>query len=171
MKRFRLAGMPEKQSTKHVGTVRTILRKWDCESKYWRGMEIIVEVCNAKGIKCNPEAFLDTTVHKSKQLKSVAGHANARTDIITLHPGLFDMADHLWHDRFDTFFHELAHIIADNVLHEKKDHGDNWRFVFSCFGFIPKACFAEADLNYRGYKDREEKRFTDEIGDIFDGVF
>lgn len=165
MKRYRTSYKP---SAKHVGTVQTILNLWNCQYQYDRGMEIIHEVCLRKGIKFNPDDFLTTQVNKSRQLKRTAGYANALLDTITLHAALFDQADQLYHDRFETFFHELAHIITDNVLKEKNGHGDNWKFVFSCFGFIPKIGYY--GLDYNGYHDREIDRLADELGDAFDGL-
>lgn len=108
------------------------------------------------------QKFLDTAVVKNNKMITVAGSAKLLTWEVHLHPCLYDKHDPVYKDRFDTFFHELAHFTAFYYFRDN-GHGDHWKACMLAFGYEPSVCYNPHKFNYRGYKDRQVDRLLDGV--------
>lgn len=144
-------------------------RAWDFadtigERERWEmGMHVISYQCSE-----DLDYFRPVPVTRDNRSKQRAGAAHCfrnkpETGWIKMHSAFWDQAEmqhpNMREQRADTFFHELAHVIAFCYLNSK-GHDDVWRFCFSAFGFIPERCYSDMVLGsrLRGYKHNKEER-------------
>lgn len=147
-----------------VGTVSDILNLWNCKAHFHKGWEIALPTFVAHNYKMPFEEFqqikkeiLAIPVLRSGRVKRVAGLASYKDNCIIMHEGCFDKTDHLYDDRLETFFHELAHHLAFRFFKKEQteeSHPPEWQFCMSVFGFIPYVTAAH-NMDYRGYKERQ----------------
>jgi predicted SprT family Zn-dependent metalloprotease len=110
-------------------------------------------------------------VYKNNKLWTTCGKAFFRLRKIELHPGLFWEHSQFPNQINETFFHELAHLIA-NLWAQHKGHGKEWRQVMRSFGYKPAAILrgeaAYAVVNFKQIKQQhamgEIEKLMQEMG-------
>ncbi len=116
----------------------------------------------------------DLKVYSTSGLRVTAGRAHYQHpkfgQHIELHSALFDKNDEVEKDFANTFFHEIAHILAYNLTgYRGKGHGFTWAYCLQQFGFTPSRTYDSRKLNYRGYKTRaEDREIVELLNDIPD---
>lgn len=151
-----------------VDTVETLASKWQCKQRLMFGLEtnqILKQsmICDTNQTICR---LLDLPVLFNNRLSTVAGKAKLSLGQIHMHSALNDEYDSLYADRFDTFFHELAHFVA---YWAAKEHGHSfpWQYSMMQFGFKPNRCYNSNKTPYHKYKDKKINEIADQLPDLF----
>lgn len=135
-----------------------------CFDRLMHGLNTIkaIAAANGKMREGLTEKLIRIPVYKNERLVSCAGKAHFRERKISLHPALYDKDDPVYTDRFDTFFHELAHFTAYWYF---GDGGHNmwWQICMVSFGLNPSRCYDPHKFNYRGHAARQADRL---LGDV-----
>lgn len=155
-------------------SVNGLAIQWNCQTTLYIGLDTNALIRNDREATKIKRIILQMPVIKSNKLKTAAGkafyhHPNLGPHI-KLHAALYDNRDNVSYDRFDTFFHEIAHHIAYLTVQER-GHGHRWAYCMQHFGFEPSRCYDGKQFNYRKYKDRKENREVDDVIDEFLGDF
>lgn len=107
-------------------------------------------------------------VYINSRLVTAAGKAFYRSKKygmhIQLHAALADLEDELTIEFENTFFHEIAHIIAYKCKRHQ-GHGFPWAYSMMQFGHTPSRTYNPDQFNYAGHKARQVQRLVDDIAD------
>jgi len=146
---------------------------WGCKDKLTIGVQTNELVRTYKSPMPLDKTIFNIKVIKSNGLKSCAGKAYFKHPKlgmhIRLHPALWDNEDELISQRLETFFHEIAHLVAYLTKHDM-GHGIHWSYCLMHFGFEPLRCYNGAVFNFRGYKRRDQIRGEEATLAILDDI-
>jgi len=155
-------------------TILELAKQWSCDKVLIEGLQSNAFIRVHVDKIFIRSAILTMPVLKSNGLKTTAGKAIYRHPRIgphiKLHSALFDDNDPVANDRYDTFFHEIAHHISYMAANER-GHQNAWAYSMQHFGYTPSRCYEAAKFNYKGYKNRAETREVDAIVNDFLGDF
>jgi len=151
---------------KYHGSIATVATKHNCHYVLNFGLstnQIILQQCNHIELINN---IKNVAVYINPRLVTAAGKAFYKSTKhgihIQLHSALIDMEDYVNKEFENTFFHEIAHIIAYRC-HQHMGHGFPWAYSMMQFGHVPTRCYNPAEFNYKGHKARQVNRLVDRI--------
>lgn len=150
----------------HYGTILGIATRHKCRHSLIYGLQTNQYLQeHAKCIEII-EQVNNWSVYINHRLQVAAGKAIAKHHVygthIQLHPALIDPMDYVARDFKNTFFHEVAHLLAWRCSGIMK-HDFIWAYCMKQFGYEPSRCYNGHLFDYRNYHKRAVRRIVDEI--------
>ena len=150
------------------GTISTVAIKHNCHSVLNFGLATNQLILQRDARFELTEKIKQIPVYINPRLTSAAGKAfychNKYGMHIQLHSALVDIKDYVNEDFGNTFFHEIAHLIAF-IDSKHQGHGFPWAYSFMQFGYTPTRCYNSQEFNYKGHRARQVQRMVNEIAD------
>ena len=151
---------------KYHGSIATVATKHNCHYKLNFGLSTNQLILNQRNHIEFINDIKNIAVYVNPRLAVAAGkafYANKKHGAhIQLHSALIDLEDYVNADFEDTFFHEIAHMIAYRCKRHQ-GHGFPWAYSIMQFGHEPLRCYNAAKFNYKGYRAREVNRLVDKL--------
>jgi len=151
---------------KYHGTVATAAVKHNCHWQLNFGLSTNQMLLQQRNHIESINDIKNIPVYINERLSVAAGKAfyahSKRGMHIQLHSALIDLEDYVSQDFEDTFFHEIAHMIAYRC-DKHQGHGFPWAYSMMQFGHSPTRCYNATKFNYKGHRARQVNRLVDRI--------